>query len=38
MNGYQSDFDLLVVVSHEKLTDVAEFWYIVAHGGSPCGT
>ncbi|RYG60143.1 HEPN domain-containing protein [bacterium] len=27
-NGYQSDFDLLVVVSHEKLTDIAEFWYI----------
>jgi predicted nucleotidyltransferase/HEPN domain-containing protein len=27
-NGYQSDFDLLVVVSHEKLTDVAEYWYI----------
>lgn len=27
-NGYQSDFDLLVVVSHEKLTDIAEFWYV----------
>jgi uncharacterized protein len=27
-NGYQSDFDLLVVVSHEKLTDIAEYWYI----------
>jgi predicted nucleotidyltransferase/HEPN domain-containing protein len=27
-SGYQSDFDLLVVVSHEKLTDVAEYWYI----------
>jgi uncharacterized protein len=27
-NGYKSDFDLLVVVSHEKLTDVAEYWYI----------
>lgn len=26
-NGYQSDFDLLIVVSHEKLTDIAEFWY-----------
>jgi predicted nucleotidyltransferase/HEPN domain-containing protein len=24
--GYQSDFDLLVVVNHEKLTDRAEFW------------
>ncbi|KHK89059.1 HEPN domain-containing protein [Novosphingobium malaysiense] len=27
-NGYQSDFDLLIVVSHEKLTDIAEFWYV----------
>ncbi|WP_150125559.1 nucleotidyltransferase domain-containing protein [Sphingomonas sp. LM7] len=27
-NGYQSDFDLLVVVSHEDLTDVAGYWYI----------
>ena len=27
-NGYQSDFDLLIVVSHEKLTDVAEYWYV----------
>ena len=27
-SGYQSDFDLLVVVSHEKLTDVAEYWYV----------
>lgn len=27
-NGYQSDFDLLVVVSHEDLTDVADHWYI----------
>jgi predicted nucleotidyltransferase/HEPN domain-containing protein len=26
-NGYQSDFDLLIIVSHEKLTDIAEFWY-----------
>lgn len=24
----QSDFDLLVVVSHEKLTDISEFWYV----------
>lgn len=24
--GYRSDFDLLVVVNHEKLTDRAEFW------------
>jgi predicted nucleotidyltransferase/HEPN domain-containing protein len=27
-NGYLSDFDLLVVVSHEKLTDIADYWYI----------
>ncbi|MBV1688994.1 HEPN domain-containing protein [Novosphingobium sp. G106] len=27
-SGYQSDFDLLVVVSHEKLTDIAEYWYV----------
>jgi uncharacterized protein len=27
-NGYQSDFDLLVIVSHEDLTDVAGYWYI----------
>ncbi len=26
-NGYQSDFDLLVVVSHEKLTNVADYWW-----------
>ena len=25
--GYQSDWDLLIIVSHEKLTDIAEFWY-----------
>ncbi|MEI9852024.1 MAG: nucleotidyltransferase and HEPN domain-containing protein [Sphingomonas sp.] len=24
--GYQSDFDLLVIVNHEKLTDRVEFW------------
>lgn len=24
--GYQSDFDLLVIVNHKKLTDRAEFW------------
>lgn len=24
--GYQSDFDLLVIVNHDKLTDRAEFW------------
>lgn len=27
-NGYQSDFDFLVVVSHEDLTDIADHWYI----------
>jgi len=27
-NGYQSDFDLLIIVSHENLTDIAEFWYV----------
>jgi len=25
--GYQSDFDLLIIVNHEKLTDRATFWY-----------
>ena len=24
--GYQSDYDLLIIVNHEKLTDRAEFW------------
>ena len=27
-NGYQSDFDLLVVVSHRDLTDIAHYWYV----------
>lgn len=27
-NGYQSDFDLLIVVSHEDLTDIAGYWYV----------
>lgn len=27
-NGYQSDFDLLVIVSHPDLTDIAEYWYV----------
>ncbi|WP_206245218.1 HEPN domain-containing protein [Novosphingobium terrae] len=27
-NGYQSDFDILVVVGHKNLTDVAEYWYV----------
>lgn len=26
-NGYQSDFDLLVIVNHADLTDIAEYWY-----------
>jgi predicted nucleotidyltransferase len=26
-NGYQADFDLLVVVSHEKLTNIADYWW-----------
>lgn len=26
--GYASDFDILVVVSHKGLTDVAEIWYV----------
>lgn len=26
-NGYQSDYDLLVIVSHPALTDVADYWY-----------
>src|SRR5688500_19200610 len=24
--GYRSDFDLLIIVNHEKLTDRVEFW------------
>jgi uncharacterized protein len=27
-NGYQSDFDLLIVVSHEDLADIADYWYV----------
>lgn len=27
-NGYQSDYDLLVIVSHPDLTDVADYWYV----------
>lgn len=27
-NGYLSDFDLLIVVSHEKLTDIADYWWV----------
>jgi len=26
-NGYLSDFDLLVIVSHERLTDIADYWW-----------
>lgn len=25
--GYQSDYDLLVIVSHKPLTDIATYWY-----------
>ncbi|TCU54671.1 HEPN domain-containing protein [Novosphingobium sp. PhB57] len=28
LNGYQSDFDLLIIVSHPKLTDTAEYWHV----------
>lgn len=27
-NGYQSDFDILVIVSHKDLTDIADYWYV----------
>jgi predicted nucleotidyltransferase/HEPN domain-containing protein len=27
-HGYQSDFDLLVIVSHPDLTDIADYWYV----------
>ena len=27
-NGYQSDFDLLIVVSHQDLTEIADYWYV----------
>ncbi len=27
-NGYQSDYDLLVVVSYRDLTDIADYWYV----------
>jgi predicted nucleotidyltransferase/HEPN domain-containing protein len=26
-NGYLSDFDLLIVVNHEKLTSIADYWW-----------
>lgn len=27
-NGYQSDYDLLVIVNHPDLTDIANYWYV----------
>jgi len=27
-NGYQSDYDLLVIVGHEKLTNIHDYWYV----------
>jgi predicted nucleotidyltransferase/HEPN domain-containing protein len=27
-NGYLSDFDLLIIVSDEKLTDIASYWWV----------
>jgi len=27
-NGYQSDYDLLIIVSHEGLTEIADYWYV----------
>lgn len=27
-NGYLSDYDLLIIVSHKKLTDIAEYWWV----------
>src|SRR3546814_17185766 len=27
-NGYQSDFDLLIIVSHANLTDIAAYCYV----------
>jgi len=27
-NAYQSDYDLLIVVSHADLTDIADYWYV----------
>ena len=27
-NGYQSDYDLLIIVSHADLTEIADFWYV----------
>ncbi|MEW6598887.1 MAG: HEPN domain-containing protein [Pseudomonadota bacterium] len=27
-NGYQSDWDILAIVSHENLTDIADYWFV----------
>jgi predicted nucleotidyltransferase len=27
-SGYRSDFDLLIIVNHRKLTDISEYWYV----------
>jgi hypothetical protein len=27
-NGYQSDFDLLIVVNNEHLTEISDYWYV----------
>jgi uncharacterized protein len=27
-NGYQSDYDLLIIVSHADLTEIADYWYV----------
>jgi predicted nucleotidyltransferase/HEPN domain-containing protein len=27
-NGYKSDFDILVIVSHKDLADIADYWYV----------
>jgi len=27
-NGYQSDYDLLIIVTHPNLTDIADYWYV----------
>ena len=27
-SGYQSDYDLLIIVSHADLADIAEYWYV----------
>jgi len=27
-SGYQSDYDLLIIVSHKDLTEIADYWYV----------